>query len=179
MNEADRYPAQVFWSEEDEGFIAIAPDLPGCSAFGENQSEALAELQHAIAGWKEAAVNAGNPVPAPTQAATQHSGKLALRLPKSLHSRLAKQAEIEGTSLNSYINVLLAGEHERHILDSSRRAAHEVEIFHRVLETQVTQSDWSTAVLDRAVVFHRIPSDNFQKAVIPMRPMMPLKRERA
>ena len=49
MNPADRYPAQVFWSDPDEGFIAIAADLPGCSAFGETKLEALDELQHAIA----------------------------------------------------------------------------------------------------------------------------------
>jgi hypothetical protein len=40
-----RYPANVFWSEEDEGFIALAPDLPGCTAFGASQAEALDELK--------------------------------------------------------------------------------------------------------------------------------------
>ncbi len=54
---------KIFWSEEDGGFIATAPDLPGCSAFGETPQEALAELQDAIAAWTEAAHAAGNPVP--------------------------------------------------------------------------------------------------------------------
>jgi predicted RNase H-like HicB family nuclease len=54
---------QVFWSDEDDGFIALAPDLPGCSAFGETQPEALAQLQDAIAAWIEATRAAGNPVP--------------------------------------------------------------------------------------------------------------------
>ena len=40
-----RYPANVFWSEEDEGFIALAPDLPGCTAFGASQAKALDELK--------------------------------------------------------------------------------------------------------------------------------------
>jgi predicted RNase H-like HicB family nuclease len=63
VTNANRYPAQVSWSDEDSGFIAIAPDLPGCSAFGETQQEALAELQDAIAAWIEAAQSAGNPIP--------------------------------------------------------------------------------------------------------------------
>jgi predicted RNase H-like HicB family nuclease len=43
-----RYPANIFWSDEDEGFIAVAPDLPGCSAFGQTQEQAMAQLQDAI-----------------------------------------------------------------------------------------------------------------------------------
>jgi predicted RNase H-like HicB family nuclease len=65
--DADRYPASVFWSDEDEGFIALAPDLPGCSAFGETQAAALLELQDAIRAWVAAAQKAGNPIPAPSR----------------------------------------------------------------------------------------------------------------
>ncbi len=61
------YPAEVFWSEEDEGWIAVAPDLPGCSAFGESRPEALMELEPAIEAWIEAAKAAGNPIPGPSQ----------------------------------------------------------------------------------------------------------------
>jgi predicted RNase H-like HicB family nuclease len=46
--DAKHYPAQVFWSDDDNGFIALAPDLPGCSAFGETRGEALTELDDAI-----------------------------------------------------------------------------------------------------------------------------------
>ncbi|MBC7585067.1 type II toxin-antitoxin system HicB family antitoxin [Tardiphaga sp. vice352] len=67
MTEAQRYPAHVFYSEEDEGFIAIAPDLPGCSAFGDTQEEAVGELRDAIVAWQMAARQAGNPVPEPSQ----------------------------------------------------------------------------------------------------------------
>ena len=67
MTNVERYPAQVFWSDEDGGFVAIATDLPGCSAFGETQHEALAELQDAIAAWMEAARSAGNPIPEPSE----------------------------------------------------------------------------------------------------------------
>jgi predicted RNase H-like HicB family nuclease len=39
MIETEYYPARVFWSDEDNGFIALAPDLPGCSAFGGAKGE--------------------------------------------------------------------------------------------------------------------------------------------
>jgi predicted RNase H-like HicB family nuclease len=104
-----RYPAQIFWSDEDEGFIAIATDLPGCSAFGSTQEEALAELQNAIDAWIEAAQAAGNPIPAPSDPATNNgfSGKLLLRMPRALHARLAQEAKTENVSLNQFINFLL------------------------------------------------------------------------
>jgi antitoxin HicB len=63
--DTSRYPARVFWSNEDDGFIAEAIDLPGCSAFGETQGEAIAELQNAIKAWIAAATAAGNEVPQP------------------------------------------------------------------------------------------------------------------
>ena len=61
------YPAEVFWSEEDGGWIAIAPDLPGCCAFGDSRPEALKELEPAIEAWIEAAKAAGNSIPQPSQ----------------------------------------------------------------------------------------------------------------
>ena len=67
MTDTKRYPAQVFWSDEDNGFIALAPDLPGCSAFGESRSEALIELDDAIEAWLAAAKAAGNPIPEPSK----------------------------------------------------------------------------------------------------------------
>jgi predicted RNase H-like HicB family nuclease len=108
--ETEKYPAQVFWSDEDEGYIAIAPDLPGCSAFGESQQEALSELAHAIKAWAEAARAAGNDVPRPSKPAmkAKFSGKTLLRMPTDLHARLALRASEEGVSLNQYAVYLLA-----------------------------------------------------------------------
>ena len=50
----------IFWSDEDQGFIAVAPDLPGCSAFGRTREEAADEFRHAVAAWTEAQKLAGN-----------------------------------------------------------------------------------------------------------------------
>ena len=103
------YPSQVFWSDEDGGFIATAPDLPGCSAFGATEAEALAELKDAIAAWISAATAAGNPIPAPSRPrpAPQASGRILLRLPKELHATLLRNSEQQATSLNQYAVHLL------------------------------------------------------------------------
>jgi predicted RNase H-like HicB family nuclease len=110
MTDTHRYPAHVFWSENDKGFIAVAPDLPGCSAFAETQQKALDELQDAIHAWMEAARAARNPIPAPSEPATdhQHSGKVLLRMPRRLHAQLAQSAKQEDVSLNQYIVYVLS-----------------------------------------------------------------------
>lgn len=106
-----RYPSRIFFSEEDEGYIAVAPDLSGCSAFGETPEEAIKELQSAIKAWIAAAKNAGNPVPAPTiekSVDNLPSGKVLARLPRSLHAQLNERAQKDGTSLNTCLVMLLA-----------------------------------------------------------------------
>ena len=110
MNAVQTYPAQVHWDGRDSGYIAIAPDLPGCSAFGETQGGALKELEHAISGWIAAALAAGEAVPAPSPipAPSAHSGKTLLRMPASLHRRLAEEAQAEGVSLNQWLVSLLS-----------------------------------------------------------------------
>ena len=59
------YNINIFYSEEDEGYIADIPDLKFCSAFGSTPEEALKELQIAKAAWIEAAHAEGIPVPPP------------------------------------------------------------------------------------------------------------------
>lgn len=106
---SEKYPVEVFWSEEDEGFIAIAPDLPGCSAWGETESEALSQLREAESAWINAAKEAGNPIPKASKPAalSEYSGKILLRIPKLLHASLAKDAKEDGISLNQYMVYLL------------------------------------------------------------------------
>jgi len=60
------YHINVFYSQEDEGYIADVPDLPHCTAFGETPEQALAEVLKAKAAWIEAAQAEGRTVPAPT-----------------------------------------------------------------------------------------------------------------
>ena len=110
MNKPHSYPTQIYWDGRDGGYVALAPDLPGCSAFGETQGEALEELEHAIGGWIAAALAAGEavPEPSPIPAPSAHSGKTLLRMPASLHRRLAQEAQAEGVSLNQWLVSLLS-----------------------------------------------------------------------
>ncbi len=59
------YAIEIFYSEEDEGFVAIVPELPGCSAFGETEERALQEVKIAIQLWLEAARDIGKAIPIP------------------------------------------------------------------------------------------------------------------
>ncbi|KUO78710.1 MAG: hypothetical protein APF81_20150 [Desulfosporosinus sp. BRH_c37] len=59
------YHVNIFYSEEDGGYIADIPDLRGCSAFGLTPEEALQELQAAKRAWLETAMSEGIPIPEP------------------------------------------------------------------------------------------------------------------
>ncbi|MEG4863383.1 MULTISPECIES: type II toxin-antitoxin system HicB family antitoxin [unclassified Microcoleus] len=59
------YHINIFYSNQDEGYIADIPDLKYCSAFGETPELALQEVQIAKTAWLEAAKAAGKPIPEP------------------------------------------------------------------------------------------------------------------
>ncbi len=59
------YHINIFFSDEDGGYIADIPDLEACSAFGTTAEEALAEVEKAKATWLAAAKDSGKPVPPP------------------------------------------------------------------------------------------------------------------
>ena len=59
------YHINIFYSDEDGGYVADIPDLEACSAFGETPDQALAEVERAKAAWLEAARAAGKPIPPP------------------------------------------------------------------------------------------------------------------
>jgi predicted RNase H-like HicB family nuclease len=59
------YHINVFYSEDDEGYIADIPDLPQCSAFGPTPEDALREVLQAKQAWLEAARTSGKPIPEP------------------------------------------------------------------------------------------------------------------
>ena len=61
----DHYHINIYWSDEDDCYIADVPDLRYCKAHGDTQEEALAEVLVAKEGWLETARAHGKPIPEP------------------------------------------------------------------------------------------------------------------
>jgi predicted RNase H-like HicB family nuclease len=100
--ENKNYSFRIAWSNEDEGFVATCPELPGLSAFGETENQALKEAKVAKELFIKDMVESGELLPEP-QTAQTYSGQTRLRLPKSLHQLAAEMAQQEDVSLNQYI----------------------------------------------------------------------------
>ncbi|WP_428561475.1 MAG: type II toxin-antitoxin system HicB family antitoxin [Solidesulfovibrio sp. DCME] len=96
-------------SEEDGGgWLIVFPDFPGAvMSDGETPEEALANGRDALEGVIAVYREDGRELPAPGSGGPA-SGKFNLRTPKSLHAKLAKQAEAEGVSMNTLAVALLA-----------------------------------------------------------------------
>ena len=60
-----KYAIEIFYSEEDEGYIAIVPELTGCSAFGNSDEEALEEIKIAMELWIKTAKEDKRKIPEP------------------------------------------------------------------------------------------------------------------
>jgi len=61
----DRYEIIIYWSEDDQAFVAEVPELPGCLSHGTSHEDALRNAKDAMALWVETAKQDGDPVPAP------------------------------------------------------------------------------------------------------------------
>lgn len=60
-----RYEIILYWSNEDEIFVAEVPELPGCVAHGDSQQDALANINDAIELWIDTATKFGDAIPEP------------------------------------------------------------------------------------------------------------------
>lgn len=60
-----RYEVIIYWSDEDQSFIAEVPELPGCAADGATYAEAVANVEIVVREWIETAQELGRPVPEP------------------------------------------------------------------------------------------------------------------
>ncbi len=82
-------------------------ELDGCQSTGDTLEELDISLKEAMEGYIETKIENNMPIPMPIKD-DDYSGKFVLRIPKSLHRRLAEQANAEGVSLNQYAMFKLA-----------------------------------------------------------------------
>lgn len=100
------YKASVY-KDEDGDFVVEIVDLPGCVTHGATIAEAFENLEEAKKVWMESRLAAGLEIPRPKNRA-EYSGRVLLRMPRSLHRALSNQAQQEGVSLNQHIVSLLS-----------------------------------------------------------------------
>jgi len=102
-----KYRVDIYWSVEDECYLAEVPELPGCVTHGETVVEAAQNAEECIEAWIEMALEDGDPLPVPS--VEKHwSGRFVARIPRDLHGDLAIEAERQGVSLNQYVVAQLA-----------------------------------------------------------------------
>jgi antitoxin HicB len=102
------YPMRV-WREPEGYYAAAAVDIDGATGTGPDAAAAVADWRDVAAAWVESALEEGAPIPEPsTPPEHTYSGKFVLRLPRSLHRRLAERADQEGVSLNQLALTLVA-----------------------------------------------------------------------
>lgn len=104
-----KYPMNIrpLSPKEGGGYLVEFTDLPGCIADGETIEEALKEAEDALKAWLSAAKADGVQIPKPNSHRI-YSGQFRLRIPKSMHAKLAATAEEEDVSLNTMAIELLA-----------------------------------------------------------------------
>jgi predicted RNase H-like HicB family nuclease len=90
------------------GWVASVSELPGCLAQGKTAGEALEHIEEAKLEWIAAQLADGKPVPEASPDPSG-SGKVLIRMPASLHDRMAWEAERQGVSLNQLCVALLSG----------------------------------------------------------------------
>jgi antitoxin HicB len=66
-----KYLVEVFWCDDDEGYVAVVPDLPGCSAFGKTPEAAVHEIGDATLAWIAACRASGDPISEPMNGAAE------------------------------------------------------------------------------------------------------------
>ncbi len=101
------YRVEVVEDREEGGFALRCPELPGCMTAAPTVEEGFRMMEDAKREWITACLEDGLPIPEPTRD-EDYSGQFKLRLPRSLHRRLAQRSSEEGVSMNQYCVYLLS-----------------------------------------------------------------------
>jgi antitoxin HicB len=101
------YKRVLIPDEESGTYTAEIAEFPGCVSQGQTPVETLENLETAARGWIEAVLDLGQEVPPPSTT-EEYSGKISLRLPRSLHRQAVQMAQRDSVSLNQFIVVAIA-----------------------------------------------------------------------
>jgi antitoxin HicB len=103
------YHLTVVRDGEDKAkpWTASVEELAGCTSRGRTPEEALNGVRTAMTRWIEDALEEEREIPEP-KSPTSHSGRLLLRMPRTLHAELTRASDREGVSLNQFITDVLA-----------------------------------------------------------------------
>ena len=130
------YSRIIIPDKESGTYTAQILEFPGCITEGNTIQEAHERLEETALSWIQAALDLGQDVPLPASVC-DYGGKIALRLPKSLHRQAALAAERDGTSLNQFI-VMAVSE----IVGAGKLYSHLTErLEHRVFLTTVNDAE--------------------------------------
>jgi antitoxin HicB len=102
-----KYSMQIFWSEEDGEYVALVPEFPYLSALAKKPDKAVREAVMVTEAVLESLADQGQEPPEP-QILSSFSGQIRVRMPRTLHRKLAGRARMEDVSLNTLIVSLLA-----------------------------------------------------------------------
>ena len=102
------YRLEIIPDNEEGGYGARYPELPGCITCGETLDSVARNAEDAKREWLLAAIEDGIDIPEPETDIDQYSGQFKLRIPKILHKALAEHAKREGISMNQYCMYLLS-----------------------------------------------------------------------
>lgn len=108
MDVWNRYTYRVFFSDEDEEFVAVCAELPGLSWLDKNPEKALAGIRKVARDAVKLLVKDGDEIPDPL-AARKYSGNFKVRVPPEVHRKLVIEAAEQGVSLNRLASAKLAG----------------------------------------------------------------------
>jgi antitoxin HicB len=102
--DAYRFTVRPLSKQEGGGYLVEYPDIPGCMSDGETIEEAIANGREALRDCIDVFRESGRKIPKPEVAAAQWRQ----RLPRTLYTKLTRQAEREGVSINSLVTAIIA-----------------------------------------------------------------------
>lgn len=157
------YSRVVIPDEESGTYTAQILEFPGCITEGETPQEAYERLEDVALSWIGAALDMGQDIPLPWSI-YEYGGKVALRLPKSLHKQVSLAAERDGTSLNQFIVMAISEK-----VGASKFYTYLVEEFDRRLAQ--TAANVASFVLSNYLIKATVPSSYDANQVIPYPPI--------